>query len=83
MTNEEINERIQEIVDEIRNHSFDGTDEEVKIQQIMCFDKYVKDNIDYGFEAVNYSLEHPNDENPYDKAFRLEGFFEENELNGN
>ena len=82
MTNEEITIAIQEIVDEIQRQSFIGTDEEIKIQQIMYFDKYVKDNIDYGFDAVNFSLEHPNENNPFNNAFSLEGFFEENELNG-
>ena len=38
------------------------------------FDKYVKENIDYGFDALNYSIKYPLDANPYDSAFRSEGF---------
>lgn len=82
MTNEELNNRIQEIVDEIQSQQFVGTEEEIKIQQILYFDKYVKDNIDYGFEAVNFSMNNPNETNPFDSAFRLEGFFKENAISG-
>lgn len=82
MLNEELNNRIQEIVDEILRQQFVGTAEEIKIQQILYFDKYVKDNIDYGFEAVNFLINNPNEKNPLDSAFRLEGFFKENEISG-
>lgn len=82
MLNEELNNRIQEIVDEILRQQFVGSEEEIKIQQILYFDKYVKDNIDYGFEAVNFLLNNPNEKNPFDSAFRLEGFFQENEISG-
>ena len=82
MLNEELNNRIQEIVDEILRQQFVGSQEEIKIQQILYFDKYVKDNIDYGFEAVNFLLNNPNEKNPFDSAFRLEGFFQENKISG-
>ena len=82
MSNEELNGQIQEIVDMIEAQQFAGTEEEIKIQQILYFDKYVKDNIDYGFEAANFLLQHPNEKNPFDSAFRLEGFFQRNEING-
>lgn len=44
------------------------------MQQIMYFDKYVKDNIDYGFEALTYQEELKKqgikgiDTNPYKSA---------------
>lgn len=82
MTNEELNNCIQELITLIQNQNFQGTSEEIIIQQIMFFDKYVKENIDYGFDAVNYSIANPNSPNPFDSAFRLEGFFKENEING-
>ena len=75
MTEEQIEQRIEELVDRIKSKNFEGTDEEIKIQQIMYFDKYVKDNIDYGFEAVNFQMQHPNEPNPYESAFKREGFF--------
>ena len=82
MSNEELNNRIQEIVNEIQAQEFVGTEQEIKIQQILYFDKYVKDNIDYGFEAVIFSIKNPNKKNPFDNAFRLEGFFQKNEISG-
>lgn len=82
MTNEELEFAIQEIVEEIQSKSFTGTDEEIKLQQILYFDKYVKENIDYGFDAVNFSISYPNENNPYDSAFRLDGFFKENGIDG-
>lgn len=82
MTLEELDNAIQEIVEEIQSQPFAGTDKEIKLQQILYFDKYVKDNIDYGFDAVNFSINHPHENNPYYSAFRLEGFFEQNKING-
>ena len=79
MTEEQIEQYIEELVYEIKSKNFEGTDEEIKIQQIMYFDKYVKDNIDYGFEAVNFQMQHPNEPNPYESAFKREGFFMTNE----
>ncbi len=79
MTEEQIEQCIEELVNEIKSKNFEGTDEEIKIQQIMYFDKYVKDNIDYGFEAVNFQMQHPNEPNPYESAFKREGFFMTNE----
>lgn len=82
MSNEEIEQKIQEIVYEIKSQPFVGTLEEIQFQQILYFDKYVKDNIEYGFDAINYSMLHPNDKNPFDSVFKLEGFFKENEITG-
>lgn len=82
VTNEEIKIAINQIVEEIQSQPFEGTAEEIKLQQILYFDKYVKNNIDYGFDAVNFSISHPSENNPYDSAFRIEGFFERNEING-
>lgn len=82
MSSEELNEQIHELVENIRSQHFIGTEEEIKMQQILYFDKIVKDNIDYGFDTVNFSLQHPNEKNPFDSAYRLEGFFKENEING-
>lgn len=82
MTNEELNTSIMELVELIKSQNFQGTIEEIQIQQILFFDKYVKDNIDYGFDAVNYSINNPNMPNPYSSAFDIEGFFKENESDG-
>ena len=82
MSAEELETEISKLVDDIKKQDFQGTDEEIKIQQIMYFDKYVKDNIDYGFDAINFSLKYPNAKNPYESAYRDEGFFMENETNG-
>ena len=79
MKEEQIEQYIDELVNEIISKDFEGTDEEIKIQQIMYFDKYVKENIDYGFEAVNYQMYNPNSQNPYESAFKREGFFMTNE----
>jgi len=78
---ENIEMKINELVEEIKMQKFEGTAEEIKIQQILYFDKYVKKNIDYGFEAVNFSLLNPGKENPYDSAYRINGFFYKNPLN--
>lgn len=82
MTNEQIENEVQNIIKEIQNQSFTGTEEEIKIQQILYFDKYVKENIEYGFDAVNFSINYPNEQNPFDSAYKLEGFFEHNKING-
>ena len=39
MTNEEIKIAINEIVEEIQSQPFEGTAEEIKLQQILYFDK--------------------------------------------
>lgn len=75
-------EQINELVDKIKSQNFEGTEEEIKLQQILYFDKYVKENIDYGFEAVNFSLLNPDKKNPYDSAYRINGFFDVNEATG-
>lgn len=77
-----IEEELNKLVDEIRMQNFEGSEEEIKILQILYFDKYVKENIYYGFETVNYSMLHPGEKNPYDSAYRLEGFFSENKNSG-
>lgn len=82
MTDEELKMAINELIKEIQSQKFEGNDEEIKLQQVLYFDKYIKDNIDYGFEAMNFLINNPNKNNPYDSAFRLEGFFEQNKITG-
>lgn len=82
VTKEELEIAINKIVEEVKNQSFEGTEEEIKLQQILWFDKYVKDNIEYGFDAVFFSISHPNEINPYARAFRVEGFFEQDKNSG-
>lgn len=82
VTKEELEVAINKIVEEIEEQSFEGTEEEIKLQQILWFDKYVKDNIEYGFDAVFFSISHPHENNPYASAFRLEGFFEQDKTSG-
>lgn len=85
--NDKINveEKIDELVEEIRSQNFGGTDEEIKIQQILYFDRYVKEHIDYAFAALSYQDNLLKqgitriDSNPYKSAFLDEGFFKENE----
>lgn len=80
--NEKIDYYIENLVNEIKDKNFDGSKEEVIIKQILWFDNYVKNNIDYGFDAVFYYINNPNEINPYGKAFTDEGFFEENSIDG-
>lgn len=82
MINEELEFYIDELVEEIRSQQFIGTEEEIKFQQVLYFDKYVKEHIDYGFEALEFSMSHPGEENPYESAFRTDGFFEINKATG-
>lgn len=77
--NSEIDEYIEQLVEEIKNKNFIGTEEEIAIQQILYLDKYIKENIDYGFEAIQYLIEHPNLPNPFSDMFTEKGFFEEND----
>ena len=73
---------VNNLVSDIKNKNFDGSEEEVILKQILYFDDYVKNNIDYGFDAVTYNINHPYDKNPYGKAFTEEGFFEEDKVSG-
>lgn len=82
MTSEEINNSVQQMIDEMQKYNFEGTEEEIIIKKILFFDKYVKENIDYGFEAMNFLMEHPGENNPYGSAFEVEGFFKQNQVNG-
>ena len=82
MSNEEINIKINELVDEIKSNNFTGTDEEIKIKYILYLDKYIKNNIDYHFDCVNFGLLHPDEFNPFSYAFSIEGFFKEDEVSG-
>lgn len=87
MENEQtIQAGLNSLIEEIKTQKFEGTDDEIKIQQIMYLDNYIKKNIDYGFETVEYSIQHPDDininNNPYKNAFELSGFFIPNELTG-
>lgn len=75
-----IEEELNKLTDEIRTQNFEGSEDEIKIQQILYFDKYVKENIDYCYETVMYSMLHPGEKNPYDSAYKMEGFFFENEI---
>lgn len=68
---------INSMVEYINNLDFIGTEREVKFQQILAIDKYIKENIDYSFDAINFSIKHPNVDNPYCKAYKVEGFYEE------
>ena len=68
-----IDNYVNNLVSDIKNKNFDGSEEEVILKQILYFDDYVKNNIDYGFDAVTYNINHPYDKNPYGKAFTEEG----------
>ncbi len=73
-----MNDNVEHLVEEIKSKDFCGTEEEIAIQQILYLDKYIKENIDYGFEAILYNIEHPNLPNPFFDMFTEKGFFEEN-----
>ena len=72
--------QIQALVDEINSIDYSGTPEEVKMQKIIYLDNYIRNNIDYGIEAVYYDMQNENNpeakkNNPYSRAYREEGFW--------
>lgn len=68
---------IDDLVNYILSCNFEGSKEEIQVQQVLLLDNYIKENINYGFDAVNFSIQYPNMENPYEKAFKEERFFED------
>ena len=48
--------RVQEFVDKlsetIKNQNFEGTEEEIKVQQIMFLADYIKEHLDYSFRSI-------------------------------